>query len=127
METPTRQELATAFSHAFHVRLVAKGEGLVFRQLQERAANFMGKGLTVIDYRKYLFVYLSIYLSQLFKLVSWISTEEQSDNQQVHDTLLAKVSVVDHADPQWTSKIRSFGQKFVTIINDTSKNSRSKQ
>jgi hypothetical protein len=64
-----RQELATAFSPAFHVRLVAKGEGLVFRQLQEiGAANFMGKGFTFIDYRTS--IYLSIYLSILSYLIS---------------------------------------------------------
>lgn len=33
------QELATAFSPAFHVRLVFKGKGMVFRQLQEILPN----------------------------------------------------------------------------------------
>jgi len=32
---PLREELATAFSPAFHVRLVFKGKGMVFRQLQD--------------------------------------------------------------------------------------------
>lgn len=36
-----RQELATAFSPAFHVRLVAKGEGLVFRQLQDGSSPWI--------------------------------------------------------------------------------------
>eukprot|EP00434_Breviolum_minutum_P025959 symbB.v1.2.022951.t1/scaffold2067.1/size90749/11 len=38
---PLREELATAFSPAFHVRLVFKGKGMVFRQLQDGSSPWI--------------------------------------------------------------------------------------